>query len=68
MTKTYAAVQHGPRQISIDELSNGKYLCQVSFWFNNRAAAKVELDRLSTTDGVPKFREFVIGRERVGLA
>jgi len=60
MSKTYAAVQHGPQQISIDELLNGKYLRQVSFWFNSRQAAKDELARLCEADSVPAFSRFVV--------
>jgi len=61
MTKTYAAVQHAPQQISIDELLDGKYLCQVSFWFSNRGDAKTELQRLCEADGVPAYSKYVVG-------
>ncbi len=63
--KTYAAVQHGPQQISIDELIDGKYLSQVSFWFSDRGAAKAELARLCAADNVPMFSKYVVGLSEV---
>jgi hypothetical protein len=59
--ETYAAVQHAPQQISIDQLENGKYVCQVSFWFGSRDEAKAELKRLCEEDNVKPFSQFVIG-------
>ena len=61
MITTYAAVQHGPQQISIDRLENGRYVNQVSFWFADRGAAKAELNRLCATDNVPAFSRFIVG-------
>jgi hypothetical protein len=66
MAKTYAAVQHAPQQISIDHLENGKYVCQVSFWFSSRGAAKDELMRLCEADQVPAFSPYVVGLRDVG--
>jgi hypothetical protein len=60
MSKTYAAVQHSPQQISIDHLEGGKYVAQVSFWFSSREAAKEELIRLCTADNVPAFSKYVV--------
>lgn len=68
MTKTYAAVQHAPQQISIDQLENGKYVCQMSFWFSNRGDAKDELNRLCAADNVPAQSKYVLARKDVGLA
>ncbi len=65
MTKTYAAVQHAPQQISIDHLENGKYVCQVSYWISNREAAKQELARLCAADNVPAFNKYVVGLSEV---
>lgn len=59
--KTYAAVQHGVQQYSVDELLNGKYLCQVSYWFKNRGDVKVDLERLCKADGVEMFSLYVVG-------
>jgi hypothetical protein len=61
MTKSYAAVQHAPQQISIDHLESGKHVAQVSFWFSSREAAKSELARLCAADGVPSFSKYVVG-------
>lgn len=61
MSKTYAAVQHAPQQISIDHLEGGKYVAQVSFWFSDRDAAKEELERLCAADAVPAFSKYVVG-------
>jgi hypothetical protein len=61
MSKTYAAVQHAPQQISIDHLESGKYVAQVSFWFSSREDAKNELTRLCAADGVPAFSKYVVG-------
>lgn len=61
MTKSYAAVQHAPQQISIDHLESGKYVAQVSFWFSNRGDAKAELERLCAEDGVPAYSKYVVG-------
>jgi len=63
--KTYAAVQHAPQQISIDHLENGKFVCQVSFWFSNRGDAKNELDRLCEKDGVQPFSKYTVGLREV---
>lgn len=65
MTKTYAAVQHAPQQISIDHLEDGKFVSQVSFWFSSRAAAKDELKRLCDADQVEAFSATVIGLDEV---
>ena len=65
MSKTYAAVQHAPQQISIDHLEAGKYVAQVSFWFTDRAAAKAELERLCAADGVPAFSKYVVSLNEV---
>lgn len=61
MTKTYAAVQHAPQQISIDHLEDGRFVAQVSFWFSSREGAKAELARLCAADGVPAFSKYVQG-------
>lgn len=61
MSKSYAAVQHAPRQISIDHLEGGKYVAQVSFWFADRGTAKQELERLCAADDVPAFSKYVVG-------
>ena len=61
MSKTYAAVQHAPQQISIDYLEAGKFVSQVSFWFTSREAAKAELQRLCEVDQVEAFSKYVIG-------
>ena len=63
--KTYAAVQHGPQQISIDALLNGKYLHQVSFWFSSRGEAKAELERLCAADNVPAHSKYVVGFDEI---
>ena len=63
--KTYAAVQHGPQQISIDALLNGKYLHQVSYWFRDRATAKAELGRLCAADNVQAHSKYVIGLDEI---
>ena len=65
MTKTYAAVQHAPQQISIDHLENGKYVSQISFWFADRGAAKTELNRLCAADSVPAFSKYVVGYSEI---
>lgn len=65
MTTTYAAVQHAPQRISIDQLINGKYVSQVSFWFSDRAAAKAELARLCAKDNVAPFSKYVVGLSEV---
>lgn len=63
--KTYAAVQHAPRQISIDCLIDGRYNHQVAFWFSSRGAAKAKLEQLCMADGVPAFSPRVIGLREV---
>lgn len=65
MSKTYAAVQHGPQQISIDHLESGKYVAQVSGMFSSRDAAKAELARLCAADGVPAFSKYVVALAEV---
>lgn len=61
MAKTYAAVQHAPQQISIDQLEDGIFVSQVSFWFSSREAAKAELHRLCEVDQVQSFSWYVVG-------
>lgn len=63
--KTYAAVQHAPQKISIDQLENGKYVCQVSFWFANRGDAKIELERLCSADNVLAYSKYVVGLSEI---
>lgn len=63
--KTYAAVQHGPQQISIDRLEDGRYLHQVAYWFADRASAKKRLAQLCEQDGIPAFSRFVVSLAEV---
>lgn len=63
--KTYAAVQHGMQQISIDELYNGKYCSQIAYWYKSRDEAKKELDRLCAEDNVPAYKPHVIGYNEI---
>lgn len=63
--KTYAAVQHGQQQISIDALIDGKFLNQISFWFNSRDSAKFELARLCAADNVPAYSKYVVGYQLI---
>lgn len=67
MTTTYAAVQHGPQQISIDRLEAGKFVNQVSFWFASRGDAKAELERLCAADKIEPQSRYVLSRAEVGL-
>lgn len=63
MSTTYAAVQHAPQKISVDHIEGGRYVCQISFWFASRGAAKEELARLCAADGVPAFSKYVISMD-----
>lgn len=65
--KTYAAVQHAPQKISIDEVFAGKYVSQISYWFSDRGSAKAELARLCAADKVEAFSPYVVGKKEVGL-
>lgn len=66
--KTYAAVQHAPQKISIDQLEDGKYICQQSYWFADRKSAKAELQRLCAQDGVLPESKYVMSKSEVGLS
>lgn len=65
--KTYAAIQHAPQKISIDQLEDGKYINQVSFWFNNRESAKEELQRLCEADNMQQYSKYILSKNEVGV-